>query len=901
MLYGREDQLAVLDEALARVRDGASAALVLRGEPGSGKTALLDHVRAAAGGMTVLRAAGVQVEAELPYAALHQVLRPAMSLVDALPGPQATAVRGALGLAETGPPDRFAVGLATLTLLSELAETAPVLCVVDNAQWLDRESADALSFTARRLHADRIAMLFAVRDTGNDFRADGLAELAVPGLAEAAARELLESSGLAPDLRARIIAETGGNPLALRELARSASAKDATGAPLPLPRRVQDAFAAEIAALDPDARTLLLVAAAEDTGELGVVLRAAEVLGVPATAADTAVGAGLLELSGGELAFRHPLIRAVVRQAAPIGERLAVHKALSEVLEGAADADRRAWHRAAAATGPDDEAAAQLAATAERAKARGGQAAAVTALVRAAELTADPRTRAARLVAAAESAGDSGQGSRARDLAERAAVLTSDPHVHARVAELRGEAELLGGSVATAHRVMLTGARAVASADPERAAVMAMHIVESSWRTGDPERAAEAAAIFDGVRLTDAHFTAGAAASRGLAALLAGAPGEGVADIRRLVEITRPLRGGMPGARQYAATLATAVGDHDVAAEIAQTLTDECRATGMAGWLPTTLSTLGEARARLGQFTDARIVAAEGLRIAEDTGQRRLAGYFRALGAWLDAVRGAEVSGEVSDGLAFTVATGAWALAMADLGAGRFEAAADRWDAAMRGPERHTVMALTWAPDQVEALMRAGRVGQVGQAGDLGRVDAMGLFEPWAEANGQPWALAVLERCRGLSAEAPEAVEGHFERALGLHARERRLFDEARTALLYGEWLRRERQRSRARAHLRGAMDAFVRLGAVPWAERARAELRATGETHGSRVTEPDLWARLTPQEAQVVRLAATGATNRDIGAQLFLSPRTVGHHLYKAYPKLGVSGRGELGRLLAP
>ncbi|GIG70259.1 ATP-binding protein [Phytomonospora endophytica] len=885
MLYGREAQLTALADALTRVREGGSAALVLRGEPGAGKTALLGHAAAEAKDMTVLRAAGVQVEAELPYAALHQVLRPALSLVDELPAPQASAIRGALGLAATGPPERFAVGLATLSLLAELAETRPVLCLVDNAQWLDRESADALSFAARRLHADRVGMLFAVRDTGHDFRADGLDELPVPGLDEHAAAALLADSGLSPELRSRVIAETGGNPLALRELAKTASTRDVTGGPLPLPRRVQDAFAAEIAALDPGTRTLLLVAAAEDTGELGVVLRAAESLGVPASAADAAVEAELAEVGGTLLSFRHPLIRSAVYQTATIADRLAVHGALSEVLTGEADADRRAWHTAAAATGTDEDAAAQLAATAERAKARGGEAAAVTALVRAAALTADPETRAARLVAAAESAGDSGQGPRARELAEQAAVLTPDPHVHARVAELRGEAELLGGSITTAHRVMLTGARAVLATDPQRAAVMVMHVVESAWRTGDPERAAEAVGVIEGADLTGGHFTEGIAATRGLAALLAGRPAEGIDAIRRLVEMMRPLRGGLPGARQYAATLATAVGDHDVSAEIAQTLTDECRAAGMAGWLPTTLSTLGEARARLGQFTDARVAAAEGRRIAADTGQQRLVGYFQALDAWLDAVSGADPApASADDALAFTLATRAWALAMADLGAGRFDAAADRWDAAIRGPERHTVMALMWTPDQVEAAVRADRAADVG------------AFETWALANGQPWALALLERCRALLADDPEP---HYERALELHTRDRRVFDEARTALLYGEWLRRERQRSRARTHLRTALDTFAMLAAEPWAARARTELRATGATHATRAAEPDLWSKLTPQESQVVKLAATGATNRDIGAQLFLSPRTVGHHLYKAYPKLGVAGRAELGRLL--
>ena len=888
MLYGRADQLTAIADALTRVRDGGSAALVLRGEPGAGKTALLDHAAAEAKDMTVLRAAGVQVEAELAYAALHQVLRPAMSLVDALPAPQAAAIRGALGLASVTP-DRFAVGLATLSLLSELAESGPVLCLVDNAQWLDRESADALFFAARRLHADRVGMLFALRDAGHDLRADGLSEIGVPGLSADDAAALLADSGLSPELRTRVIAETGGNPLALKELAKSASSRDSTGSPLPLPRRVQDAFAAEIAALSPSTRMLLLVAAAEDTGELGVVLRAAALLDVPASAADAAVEAELAEVSGSLLSFRHPLIRAAVYQAAPIADRLTVHKALSEVLTGEADADRRAWHLAAAATGADDEAAAQLAATAERAKARGGEAAAVTALVRSAELTADPALRASRLVAAAESAGDSGQGPRARELAEQAAVLTSDPHVHARVAELRGEAELLGGSVTTAHRVMLTGARAVLKVDPERAAVMVMHVVESSWRTGNPGRAAEAVGIIEGAGFTHDHFTTGIAATRGLASLLAGNPAAGVEAIRRLVETMRPLRGGMPGARQYAATLATAVGDHDVSAEIAQTLTDECRAAGMAGWLPTSLSTLGEARARLGQFADARMAAAEGARIAADTGQQRLAGYFHALHTWLDAVTGADPSNapadpSTTDALAFTVATRAWALAMADLGAGRFEPAADRWDAAMRGPERHTVMALMWAPDQVEAAVRADRAAPIA------------FFEPWALANGQPWALALLERCRALVSDDPGP---HYERALELHAQDRRLFDEARTALLYGEWLRRERHRSKARTHLRTAMDTFTRLSATPWAARAQAELRATGETHATRAAEPDLWSKLTPQELQVVRLAATGATNRDIGAQLFLSPRTVGHHLYKAYPKLGVAGRAELGRLL--
>ncbi|GLZ81630.1 transcriptional regulator [Actinorhabdospora filicis] len=882
MIHGRDGELAAIGEALGRVRDGGSAALVLRGEPGAGKTALLEHAAGTAADMTVLRAAGVQVETELPYAALHQVLRPALRLSERLPAPQAAAIGAALGLAEGGAPDRFAVGLATLSLLAELAEERPVLCLVDNAQWLDRESADALTFAARRLHADRLGLLFAARDGG--FPAEGLAELPVPGLDDEAAQALLAEAGLAPALRARVIAETGGNPLALRELARTAASADPAGSALPLPRRVQDAFAAEVAALPGEARTFLLIASAEDTGELGVLLRAAAALGVPATAVESC--GELIEVSASAVAFRHPLVRAAVYQSAPLTERLAAHRALAGVLTD----DRRAWHTAAAATGLDDDAADLLAATAERARARGGRAAAVTALVRAAELTSGTEKKAARLAAAAESAGDSGQGARARDLAERAAALATDPRVLAHVAELRGEAELLTGSPATAHRVMLAGAAAVLPVDPGRAAIMVMHIVDGCRQAGDHERAAEAVSLLDGVDLTG-PAAAGLPATRGLAAIIAGRPAGAAAPIRGMVEAILPLRGGQPGLRGYAASLAFAVGDHDRAAELTGALAGECRSAGMAGWLPTVLSTLGESLLRLGRFAEARIIAAEGGRIAADTGQYRLTGHFGALAGWLAATAG-EVPAETDDdALTSTVATRAWAHALADLGAGRHEAAADRWDAATRGPARHTAAALGWAPDHVEAAVRAG---------DPARAEAaLALFAPWAEENGRPWAEAVLTRCRALLSASPEP---HFERAMALHGRERRPWDEARTALLYGEWLRREKHRSRARAHLRAAAETFERLGATPWAERATTELRASGESHGpARAAEPDTWSRLTPQEAQVVRLAATGASNRDIAAQLFLSPRTVGHHLYKAYPKLGVSGRGELARLISP
>lgn len=847
MLQGRAAELAEIERLLAAAREGGSGALVLRGEPGVGKSALLEHAATAAEGFEVLRGAGVESESELPFAALHLILLPLLDRLDALPEPQAAAMRAAFGLAEGAGADRFMIGLATLTLL---AESAPLLCLVDDAQWLDRASAEALLFAARRLHAEGVVMLVSARE---DQALQGLPELRVEGLDRAAALDLLaeHAPGLPPHVRERVVDESGGNPLALLEL--PASAAEQMG-PLPLPRRLQEAFEKRIANLAPQARSALVIAAAADTGELGTILAAGRELGL----ADDALAAaeGLITVRGSTVSFRHSLTRAAAYQSAGFIERLAVHRALANAVT---DPDRRAWHLAAAATGPDEPTAAGLEAAAERARVRTGYAAAAAALERAAHLTPDPARRLARLTAAAQVAADAGQTGRASALVEEALRLADNP---GELAALRAKIEFENGAVHAAYTILIEAA--------ERASG------ESRVRLlADAARAAWTRADSAGMRHVHAMLAATpeqeglAAAVGGAAELMSGDPGKGLRMLRENGTRLPQRREGLVGQRLTTVMVDFFAGDFARSRETMLVLAGEFRARGMIGWLAQVLATLAEAEFFLGRFHEAAASVDETFRIARDTGQQQREAHARGLIALLAALRGEEEKGE-----------GEWAdraVALLELGRGHFAAALERMEAV--AGQNH---AIYFAPDQVEAAVRLGSPGRAREP--------FTRFERWAEAAEQPWAYAVLDRCRALLADEPEP---HFARAVQDASRP---FEQARSRLLYGEWLRRERRKNEARTQLRAALETFERAGARPWAEHARAELRAAGETAVR--AAPDALAALTPQELQVVRLAATGATNKEIGAQLFLSPKTVGHHLYRAFPKLGVATRTELAHL---
>jgi DNA-binding CsgD family transcriptional regulator len=903
MLHGRSAETARIDELLAAAREGRSGALVVRGEAGVGKTALLDYAAEAAAGIRVLRGTGIESEAELPFAALQLLLRPGLGRLDVLPPPQARALRGAFGLAGTPGADRFLIGLAALSLLSELAGDGALLCLIDDAHWLDRASADALLFAARRLESEGVVLLAAARDDG--FDAPGLPELSLGRLGRDASRALLaeRAPGLPPVLADRVLAEADGNPLALLELPAALSGLAAPlelPVPLPLPRRLQQSYYRQVAALPASARTFLLVAAAEETGDLGLVRRAAQALGVPATAAGAAERSGLIIVDAPAVAFRHPLVRAAVYQGATSAEREAVHAALAGALDdplaGELGADRRAWHHAAATAGPDERVAAELEQAADRARQRLGHAAAAAALERAARLTPDQPGRARRLIAAAGAALDAGRPGAASVLADQGQNLTAEPGALAEIARVRAWVAMERGSMHRVHELVVAGAEPIAGSDPQTAAALLRLGAVAGWWAGDTKLVQDAADRMTG--LGRGELTPGPAALQAMADLLAGRPAAAVPRLADAVAAVRHVRPEQLAVRFYAANMALLIGDFDGARDLMLSTAQACRTQGVIRFLAPLSLGLACANFCLTRFRAATESATEGLRLAQDTGQPvRAAGLYSVL-ALLAAVSGDEprcrelaASAQrqfAAEEVANVAAMAEWALALLDLGLGRYGAALNRFEMTATGALRHYFQPIMFAPDQIEAAVRFGSASSA--------AEPLARFTAWAEASGQPWARAVVHRCRALVQD--DDPEAHYREALRQHAVSGRPFEHGRTELLYGEWLRRGRRGMDARAHLRTALALFDRTGAAPWAERARAELRAAGEPAAAGAPAPDRLSLLTPQELQVVRLAASGATNRDIAAQLFISPRTVSHHLYRAFPKLGVTNRTALARL---
>ncbi|MFJ4794987.1 ATP-binding protein [Kitasatospora purpeofusca] len=921
MLYGRAAEEGQLRSLLRRAAEGASGALVVHGEAGIGKTALLDHLAAEATGAAaaagnsaadgasgasgratarVLRTTGIEAETELPFAALHQLLRPALDRLGLLPEPQADALRAAFGLAAPTGQDRFLTGLGVLTLLSEYAGESPLLCLVDDAQWVDRASLDALAFAARRLDSEGVVMVFAVREPVPL----GLPELRLDALdREAVAALLAEHVGadLPPHVRERVAAEARGNPLALIELPRALSEEQRAGLLGPLPAapadptpasRVTAAFGDRLGRLPESTRAALLVAAADDMGDLGVVLTAA---GVSAAALEPAETAGLIHLDGAVLTFRHPLVRAAAYRGATLARRIGAHLALAEVLVGAEHADRRAWHRAAASTGPDEAVARELDAAAERAGGRQGTASASAAHERASQLSPDPADRRRRLVAAAQAAADAGQFRRVAALLRRGGEDSGAPAgnaaaenapagnaaaANAELARVRAALELNEGSAVRAVEVLLAAGDAGPTILTE-----AFHAAQSA---GDPD-------LVERVRARVAAAPADHPAT--LTALAAVYGGEPVAAERFEAAARDP--GTLFSERFLAAHAVHALADHGRARELAELLLAHCRSHGLLGWQATCLHLLAEAHLALGELRPAARAAEEGLTIAGYAGLDHRACYLRATLAVCAAVEGdeprcRELAGAALDHardheLGTAAAQARYALALAHLGAGDAAAALAHLDAADRHPGGPPVLNAPVLPELVEAAARAGTV-RPGAAERLGR---------WADQCGSPAAHALAARCRALTTD-DEGAEESFHAAAAHGERAGGGLELARTRLLHGEWLRRRRRRSDARRVLREALEGFEKAGARPWAERARAELRGTGEVIDDTSATGVPLGRLTPQEREVVRLAAAGRSNREIAAQLFLSPRTVGHHLYRAFPKLGVASRDQLAAALA-
>jgi DNA-binding CsgD family transcriptional regulator len=838
-MIGRAYERSVIGRLLAGSRAGRSGALVLSGVPGVGKSVLLAHAIDLAEGMRVLQVSGVETEIDLAFAGLDQLVRPVLELAERLPMRQADALLGALGRGDHVSQDRFLVGAATLSLLSEAAEDGPLLCVVDDAQWLDRPSVEALAFTARRLEAEGIALLAATRERGWP----GLPELPVAGLGPGEAAELLrETAGeIAAGVCARLVEETGGNPLALVELAGALSGEQLAGTqplphPLALTPRIQDAFSAKVRVLPEASRTLLLVAAADDTSNPAVIFRAAADLGVRPDDMEPIEHAGLAWVdSGGQFTFRHPLVRACVHQGSTFPARLAAHKALAGALEGDEHAERRVWHLAATAIGPDGAIARDLERAGERSEQRGGHAVAAAAFERGAELSPARADRGRLLVAAAQAAFQAGQADRAAGLAARAEPIVADPVVANELTGLRGRIEFARGSALTAHAMLFQAARGIAERDPRAAAALLVEAARAAWNAYDQDRYAEATVLLTTLRLPEGDALGPVVATAiAIGDFVAGHPTDPVIRMRR----------------------------------------------GIAAWIP--LVTADQTSGHDQEFVEASLALTGFTRVTcEDAAVRGEEERCRQLAD--DAVRLAE-----THHLGAIAVFATWALGLLELSLGRPEGAFERLSDPVHGPMAVPSVRCLITPDLVEAAARAGR------ASDL--ADTVDWYQAWAVGSGQPVAEAAVHRCRALLDD--DGAEAHFVEALRLHERlgpEQRPFDRARTELLYGQWLRRARRRTDARPRLATAHETFERLGATPWAERAATELRATGQT----VPRRDAAAtHLTPQEIQVVRLVAEGGSNQEVAAQMFLSPRTVAYHLYKVYPKLGITSRIELARV---
>lgn len=906
-LFGRDLECAEIDRLLEGARRSRSGVLVLRAEAGVGKSALLDYALRRASGMRILRAVGVEPESELAFAGLHQLLRPVVPYIDRIPDVQAAALRGALSLAPGDAENRFVIALAVLSLLAEVATDGPLLCLIDDAHWLDQPSSDALAFVARRLEAEGIVMLFAAREgEGRSFPGSGLPERRVRELNPAEATGLLVErfdSTLAPETRHAIRESAQGNPLALLEITaeltpEQLSGREALPRPMPLGHDLEEVFLERVRRLPAPAQMLLLVAAAEGSGEAAVVLSAGSSLGItPSTLLD-AESSGLIRSEGSTLVFRHPVLRTAIYQGASLPQRQEAHRALVGVLEGEPNADRRVWHRAALVLYPDDEIADELEESAERAKSRGGHAAAFLALRRAAELTTSDERRARRLVSAARAAWDAGLPDEATFLL-RAVEAKADADTYAEQCHVRGEIEFNCGIPLEGAAVLMDGAERIATTDPHRALVMLFDAAQCANFAGDTTAMAEVG------RRASMLPIKGSEPERSLIDILVGTLAiletdsgsqakllpaldqvTDVTDLRLLV---------------WAGAAASLVGDQAKEHAFRRRAESIARGSMAVGSLAMVLSRMAYVELMTyGRIVTAANLAEEGLQLALETGLANAACFHRAILSWVAAARGDQetctsLADDVSEtalkhGLAAQNATANWAVGLLHLGLGGWEAAAARLESiSSAGPGAgHPYIAMRAMPDLVEAAVHAARL-------DLAEKAAARLAEFAREGAPDP-LVALAARCRALITRSSDEKEKLISEALVFHDRDPRPFDRARTLLLLGEHLRRDRRRKEARIPLRTALDAFEQLGATPWTERARRELRATGESVRRRDAASSM--ELTRQEGQIVELVAEGATNKEVAAQLFLSPRTVEYHLRSVFSKLGISSRAELVRI---
>ncbi len=903
-LLGRQRERGVLDRMLDSARGAHGGVLAVYGEPGVGKTAVLEYAVEAASDFRLARAVGVEGEIELAFAALQQLCSPSLDLIEHLPDPQRDALEVALGLTSGRPPNPYLVALAVLNLLSEAAQERPLLCVVDDAHWLDGSSARVLSFVARRLLAEQIVMVFAARERISALA--GVAELRVEPLGHRDARALLESvlpARFDELVLERIVADTRGNPLALLELPRGLTPAQLAGGfglptALPLSARIEESFTRRLARLPRDARRLLLVAAADPTGDAALEWRAAAILGITDAAARDVEADGLVAFDA-RVVFRHPLVRSAVYRAADPEDRRGAHRALAEATDPAIDPDRRAWHRAQAASQPDEDVAAELERSAERAQARGGFAAAAAFLERSSLLTVNPARRATRALAAAEAKQQAGALDDALALIVSAQAGPLDEAQRAQVDVLRARISFAADRGNEAPPLLLTAAKRLEPLDRAAAREIYLDALTAALFAGrlagevDARQVAEAAReapqpapperavdlLLDGLALL---ITEGAAA--GTPVLRSALIGFGNKEI-----------GTQEGLRWLwlAGRAAGYIWDYENWDSLTRRQARIARESGALTVLPLTLSTRAGVELYAGNLADASALVEEANVVTEATDGRNVPYAPLALVAFRglepDASRLIQTSTEdfVARGEGMGVTLAHWASAYLHNGLARYDMALAAAEQAAEDPRE-----LWFSPwTMVELVEAAARIGQQQRA-----TDALERLSETTQASGTPWAQGVETRSRALLAEG-EAAEILYRAAIDRLRPTRLRVDLARTHLLYGEWLRRERRRTDARTQLRTAYDFFSDFGMEAFAERARVELEATGERAHTRTLKT--LGELTPQESQISRLAAKGHTNREIAAQLFLSPSTVEYHLRKIFRKLDVKSRTELANRL--
>ena len=901
-LIDRRAERSLLDALLRDVRSGQSQVLVFHGDPGVGKSALMEYAAERADGCRVLRAAGVESEMELPYATLQQLCAPMLDRLGHLPPPQRDALETAFGLS-TGPaPDRFLIGLAVLSLLSDVSDHQPLLCLIDDQQWLDRSSAQALAFVARRLGAESVGVIMATRVPHPDL--NSLPEMEIGGLRDTDAHALLDSmltASLDKRVRDRLVAETRGNPLALLELPRGFGVRELAGGfaisgATPLATAVEESFRREVQALPEQTRRLLLLAAAEPLGDPGLLWAAASSLGIGVGAAAPAAAAGLVEF-GYRVRFRHPLVRSAVYRSGAPRERQSVHRALAGVTDPETDPDRRAWHRAQATEGPDEDVAAELERSADRARARGGLAAAAAFLERATMLSLDPSQRVERALAAASAKVESGAFDEAVQMLMVAEIGPLSDFQHARADLLRAQHAFVTGRGSDAPPLLLKAAERLESIDVALSRTTYVHALQAAIFAGrlavaggvlDVARAAKASPRPSAPTLSDllldgfaTNFTSGYAA--------------GLPILRRAVTAARR---GVPDEEQRFLWLAGIAALHiwdDASWDAVSSRHVELgRSAGALAEMPLALSSRAVMLTFAGELTAARALHQELKTVTEATGDSLATDPAMSLAAFCgnqvkaSALIEATYRDVMRRGEGMWLSVAEWAEAILNNGVGNYEAALAP---AQRAAEQPDLALSAWsALEVIEAAARSG-ASQVA-------ADAVARLCQMTSASGTDWALGVEARSRALISDAADA-EPLYRDAIERLGRTRMRIELARAHLLYGEWLRRQRRRGEARTQLHISCDMFYAMGMEAFADRARRELQATGETTHKRAAAAS-GPELTQQEEQVARMAGEGLTNPEIGARLFISAKTVQYHLSKVFTKLGISSRSQLQQALS-